>query len=415
MNLPLFLARKIYGGEGVRKRTSRPAVIISTIGVAVGLVVMLLSVSIMDGFKSQVRSKIVGLSAHIQVSEPASLGSYDTEPIQVSKVLTAKLADYPEVKHWQRYSIKPGMIKTEEAFQGIILKGVGPEYDRSFFLDCLVEGEFPQFSDSVSTNSVVISRSLADKLELSLGDKIDVYLLQDYVRVRRLRVAGMYQTYFKDFDDVFLFTDIRMVNRLNGWEPDQASGVELQLHEEESLDDATVRIGADLYDETDDYGHHYCVTNMEQLNPSIFAWLEVLDVNIWVILALMIGIAGFTMISGLLIIIIERTSMIGTLKSFGADNTRIRHLFLWLSVFIIGRGMLWGNAIGLGFYFLQKQFGLIPFPNPETYYMDTVPVSLNPGTFLLLNIGTLLVSVLMLIGPSYLVARISPASSMRYE
>jgi len=415
MNLPLFLALRIYGGDDARKQVSRPAVVISILGVAVGLAVMLISVAVIVGFKSQVREKIVSLGAHVQVIEPTSVGNYDTQPIQLTEEFMAQLHDYPSVRHFQRFSLKPGMIKTDLAFQGMVLKGIGPEYDRSFFQNCLIEGEFPQFSDSVSSNQVVISKSMAEKMQLKLGDKIDTYFVQDNVRARRLQVVGIYQTYFSQFDDRFLFTDICMVNRLNLWEKDQVSGVELLLYDYDQLEDATLTIGADVYEKIDDYGHEYCAVNVEQLNPAVFAWLDVLNVNIWVILVLMIGIAGFTMISGLLIIIIERTSLIGTLKSFGAANTQIRRLFLWLSVFLIGKGMLWGNVIGLTFYFLQRCFGLIPLPDPETYYMDTVPVSLSLGHFLLLNIGTLLISILMLIGPSYIIAKIKPATSIRFE
>lgn len=328
--------------------------------------------------------------------------------------LLAILSDYPEVSHVQRYSTKMGMVKTAEAFQGMLLKGIGPEYDLSFFRHHLLEGEFPQFSDSASSNRVVISKSLADKLKLKLGDKIDTYYIQDDIRARRLKIVGIYQTNLAEYDNLFMLTDLCLVNRLNKWESDQASGIELSLRDYNRLEEMTYEIGDDLNGVIDRFGQEYCVRNIEQLNPSIFAWLGILDVNIWVILVLMIGVAGFTMISGLLIIIIERTSMIGVLKSLGANNDTIRRLFLWFAVFLIGKGMLWGNAIGLAFYFVQRHFGLFKL-DPETYYMDTVPVSFNIWLFLLLNVGTLLASVLMLLGPSYLITRIHPASSMRYE
>lgn len=277
-----------------------------------------------------------------------------------------------------------------------------------------MEGELPQFSDTASSNRVVISKALATKLRLKLGDKIDTYYIQDDIRARRLQIVGIYQTNFSEYDNLFLLTDLYLVNRLNNWEPGQVSGAELQVRDYDRLEEITYQIAADLDGMEDRYGEDYCVRNVEQLNPQIFAWLSILDVNIWVILILMAGVAGFTMVSGLLIIIIERTSMIGILKSLGANNTTIRKVFLWLSVFLIGKGMLWGNAIGLAFYFLQKWFGIFKL-DPETYYMDTVPVSFNILLFLLLNIGTLLASVLMLLGPSFLITRIHPANSMRYE
>lgn len=414
MDLSRFIALRIYRNSEPGKQVSRPAVLIAMIGIAIGLAVMIIAVSVIVGFKSEVREKVVGFGAHIQISNLDAVRSYETRPVVVGDSMLTALSAYPEVKHVQRYSTKPGMIKTSDAFQGIVLKGVGPEYDRAFFCRHLVEGDLPQFSDSASSNRVVISKSLAGKLKLKLGDKIDTYYIQEDVRARRLVIAGIYQTNFSEYDNLFLLTDLNMVNRLNKWEPDQVSGVELELRDYGTLEETTYRIAADTDERPDRNGAEYCVRNVEQLNPQIFAWLGILDVNIWVILILMIGVAGFTMVSGLLIIIIERTSMIGVLKSLGADNFTIRKVFLWFSVFLIGKGMLWGNVIGLAFYFVQHWFGLFKL-DPETYYMDTVPVSFNIWLFLLLNAGTLLASVLMLLGPSYLITRISPATSIRYE
>lgn len=414
MSFSRFIALRIYREQHPEKQVSRPAVLIAMTGIAIGLAVMIITVSVIVGFKREVRDKIVGFGAHIQVGNLEAAGSYETRPVVAGDSVLAMLSAYPEVRHVQRYSTKPGMIKTSDAFQGMVLKGVGPEYDRSFFCRHLVEGEFPDFGDSLSSNKVLVSRSLADKLRLGVGDKIDTYYIQDDIRARRLQVAGIYQTNFSEYDNLFLLADLNLVNRLNRWEPDQVSGVELQLYEYGTLEEATLRIAADMDGHADRNGEEYAVRNVEQLNPQIFAWLDILDVNIWVILILMTGVAGFTMVSGLLIIIIERTSMIGVLKSLGADNFTIRKVFLWFSVFLIGKGMLWGNVIGLAFYFVQHGIGVFKLA-PETYYMDTVPVSFNLWLFLLLNVGTLLVSVVMLLAPSYLITRISPATSIRYE
>ena len=397
MNLSRFIALRIYRSSDVGKQVSRPAVLIATIGVAIGLAVMIIAVSVIIGFKSEVRDKIIGFGSHIQIRNSDAARSVETRPIAVTDSMLAALADNSGVKHVQRYSTKPGMIKTSDAFQGMVLKGIGPEYGSSFFRRHLIEGEFPQFSDSASTNRVVISKAIADKLKLKLGDKIDTYYIQDDVRARRLTIVGIYQTNFSEYDNLFLLTDLCLVNRLNKWHPDQVSGVELELYDYDKLEETTYRIADEVGRHPDPYGAEYCVLNVEQLNPQIFAWLGILDVNIWVILILMIGVAGFTMVSGLLIIIIERTSMIGVLKSLGANNLTIRKLFLWLA-----------------FYFIQKWFGLFRL-DPETYYMDTVPVSFNLWLFLLLNVGTLLASIAMLLGPSYLITRIHPANSMRYE
>lgn len=414
MSLSLFIARRIYRESDGGKQVSRPAVLIAMAGIAIGLAVIIIAVAVVIGFKSEVRNKVIGFGSHIQIANMDAVNSYETHPVVVGDSMIAALTNHPDVSHVQRYSTKPGMIKTEDAFQGMVLKGVGPEFDPSFLKAYLVEGEIPVFSDSVSSNRVLISKSLATKMKLKLGDKIYTYYIQDDIRARRLTIAGIYQTNFSEYDNLFLLTDLSLVNRLNGWEPEQVSGVEIQVRDYDKLEDITYDIAVDTDNQRDRFGGVYYVRNIEQLNPQIFEWLGLLDLNVWVILFLMIGVAGFTMISGLLIIIIERTNMIGILKALGANNYTIRKTFLWLAVFLIGKGMLWGNAIGLAFCILQSQFGIFKL-DPESYYVDTVPVSFNILLFILINIGTLLASVLMLIGPSFLITKINPASSMRYE
>lgn len=414
MSLSLFIAKRIYRDHDGGKRVSRPAVLIAIIGIAIGLAVMIVSVAVVIGFKSEVRGKVIGFGSHIQVTNLDAVTSYETHPVEVGDSMMKALTTFPEIKHVERYSTKPGMIKTADAFQGMVLKGVGAEFDATFFKKHLIEGEFPTFSDSTSSNQVVISRSLASKLRLKLGDRIYTYYVQQEVRVRRLTIVGIYETNFSEYDNLFLITDLHMVNRLNGWEKDQVSGVELQVTDYDRLEEITNQLGEVTDNRIDRYGSVYYVRNILQMNPQIFAWLDLLDMNVWVILFLMVGVAGFTMISGLLIIILERTNMIGILKALGAGNYTIRKTFLWFSVFLIGKGMIWGNAIGLAFCFVQSYFGLFKL-DPQTYYIDTVPISFNVLLWLLINIGTLLVSVLMLIGPSFLITRINPATSMRYE
>lgn len=414
MSFSLFIARRIYRESDGGKQVSRPAVLIAMAGIAVGLAVMIIAVAVVVGFKSEVRDKVVGFGSHIQITNLDAVNSYETHPVVVGDSMMVALTGYPEVSHVQRYSTKPGMIKTDEAFQGMVLKGVGPEFDPHFIKEYLLEGEVPVFSDSVSTNKVLISKDLATKLKLKLGDKIYTYYIQDDIRARRLTIAGIYQTNFSEYDNLFLLTDLYTVNRLNGWQPEQVSGVELEVNDYNRLDDITYKIAEDTDNQHDLFGGTYYVRNIEQLNPQIFEWLGLLDTNIWVILVLMMGVAGFTMISGLLIIIIERTNMIGILKALGADNFTIRKTFLWFSVFLIGKGMILGNIIGLAFCFLQSYFHIFKL-DPTNYYMDSVPVYFNIWFLLLINAGTLLSSVLMLIGPSFIIAKINPASSMRYE
>lgn len=414
MSLSFFLARRIYSDSNAGKEVSRPAVLIALIGVAIGLAVMIITVSVVIGFKSEVRNKVVGFGSNIQITNSYAARSYDIRPVSVNDSLVTALSSLPYIKHVQRYSTKLGMIKTTDDFQGMVLKGVGQDFDPTFFSKHLVEGELPQFSDTSSSSKVVVSKAIATKLKLNVGDKIDTYFIQDDIRARRLLIVGIYQTNFSEYDQLFLLTDIYLVNRLNNWKPQQVSGVEVQINNYDFLEEATYSIADELDGMMDEYGEEYSVQNIEELNPQLFTWLSVLDVNIWVILILMIGVAGFTVVSGLLILIIERTSMIGVLKSLGANNTTIRKVFLWFSFFLIGKGVLWGNVVGLSFYFLQKWFGIFKLDH-NTYYMDTVPVSFNIPIFLLLNVSTLLVSVLMLLGPSFLITHIHPANSMRYE
>ncbi|MDR3118636.1 MAG: ABC transporter permease [Mediterranea sp.] len=415
MNLfSFFIARRIYQSEEGGKQVSRPAVLIAMVGIALGLAVMILSVAVVVGFKKEVRAKVTGLGSHIQITNFDGVRSYETKPIAAGDSIFRTLYAYPEVKHVQRYSTKPGMIKMDDAFQGMILKGVGQEFDASFFRNHLVEGEIPQFSDTVASNQVLISKTLAAKLKLKPEDKVYTYYIEDEVRARRFTIKGIFQTNISEYDNNFLMTDIYTVNRLKGWKYDQVSGLEIQVKDFSRLAETTYRIAIDTDRRLDRYGEPFYVRNIEELNPQIFGWLDMLDLNVWVILILMIGVAGFTVISGLLIIILERTNMIGVLKALGANNQTIRKVFLWLSVFLIGKGMLWGNLLGAGFYFVQTLFGVFKL-DPETYFVDTVPMSLNIWIYLSLNIGTLVVSLFMLIGPSYLITRIEPANSMRYE
>ena len=415
MNWKLFVARRIYRSKEGEKEVSRPAVLIATWGIAVGLAVMIVAVAVVVGFKHEVRDKVVGLGSDIVITNFDAQKSYETVPIVAGDSLLLQLRQTEGVKHVQRYSTKPGMIMTEDNFLGMVLKGVGSEYDWSFLKRHLQEGEIPAFTDTASTNRTLLSRVIADKLNLKTGDKLYTYYIEgDHVRARRLEVAGIYQTNFSMYDDLFLITDLYTVNRLNAWKDGQVSGVEMEVTDYGRLDEIKEGLREKVDMQTDRFGNTYYTRTVEEANPQIFAWLDLLDLNVWVILVLMTGVAGFTMISGLLIIILERTNMIGVLKALGADNLSIRKVFLSFSVLLIGKGMLWGNVIGLGFVAVQSLFRVFSL-DPATYYVDSVPVEFNVWLWLLLNVCTLLVSVLMLVGPSYLIAHIHPAKSIRFE
>ena len=415
MNWKLFVAQRIYRSREGEKEVSKPAVLIARWGIAIGLAVMIVAVAVVVGFKHEVRDKVVGIGSDIAITNFDAQKSYETMPIAAGDSLMEALRAQQGVKHVQRYSTKPGMIMTDDNFLGMVLKGVSQEYDWTFLRKHLQEGEIPVFSDSASTNRTLISRTIANKLHLKLGDKLYTYYISgDNVRARRLEVAGIYQTNFSIYDDMFLLTDLYTVNRLNAWQKDQVSGIELEVTDPAQLEAIKEGIRTQVDMVKDKYGGTYYTQSVEEQNPQIFAWLDLLDMNVWVILILMTGVAGFTMISGLLIIILERTNLIGVLKALGADNLAIRKVFLSFSVFLIGKGMLWGNVIGLAFVGVQSFFR--PFKlDPTTYYVDSVPVEFNVWWWVLLNVCTLVVSVLMLVGPSYLIAHIHPAKSIRFE
>ena len=415
MDWKLFVARRIYRSKEGEKEVSKPAVLIAMWGIAIGLAVMIVAVAVVIGFKHEVRDKVVGIGSDITITNFDAQKSYETVPVVVGDSLLDALRSMEGVKHVQRYSTKPGMIMTEDNFLGMVLKGVSQEYDWKFLKEHLQEGEIPSFTDSASTNRTLVSRTIANKLNLKLGDKLYTYYISaENVRARRLEVAGIYQTNFSIYDNMFLLTDLYTVNRLNAWQADQASGIELEVADVSRLEETKEAISAEVDMLKDRYGATYYTQTVEESNPQIFAWLDLLDMNVWVILILMTGVAGFTMISGLLIIILERTNMIGVLKALGADNLAIRKVFLSFSVFLIGRGMLWGNIIGLSFVFIQSQFHLFKL-DPSIYYVDSVPVAFNLWWWVLLNVCSLLASVLMLVGPSYLIAHIHPAKSIRFE
>ncbi|MCH4148263.1 MAG: ABC transporter permease [Prevotella sp.] len=415
MNLPLFIARRIYSDQGDKRKVSRPAIRIATAGVAIGLAVMLVSLSVVFGFKHSIQNKVIGFGSHIQVGDFMTLQGDEQYPIQMDDSMMAVLKNTPGVKHVERFALKQGILKTNTDFLGVAFKGVGPEFDSTFIHENMVEGSIPKFSDEASHNKILISKIMADKLNLKCGDKIFAYFIDHQgVRARRFTICGIYQTNLTQYDQVTCFTDLYTAVKLNGWEPDQTSGAELTVKDFSKLAE-TEQILINKVNRTEDhYGETYSSRTIQEVNPNIFHWLDLLDLNVWMILVLMIAVAGVTMISGLLIIILERTTMIGVLKALGARNRMIRKTFLWFAVFIIGKGLLIGNLLGIGIILLQHFTGLVKL-NPTTYYVSTVPVEINIPVFILLNIATLLVSIFVLIAPSYLISHIHPAKSMRYE
>ena len=414
MNLELFIARKIqFSNDKQGKKTSRPAVRIATAGIAIGLTVMIAAIAVVVGFKKEIRDKVSGFGSHILITNLDANSTYETMPIIVDSQMINSILVIDGVRHVQRFATKPGIIKTEDEFQGIALKGVDGDFDWNFIKNHLVEGNVLKISDTICTGAL-ISQNIAQKLHLKLGDDFVTYFIQDKVRARKFIVEGIYSTNFGDYDKLFILADIRHIQKLNGWQENEISGLEILIDDFDNLDKVADNVFAQTANRFDDSGASYYVRTIRDINPQIFSWLDLLDINVWVILILMLSVAGFNMISGLLIIILEKTNMIGILKSLGSADWSVRKIFLYQSFFLIGKGMFWGNVIGLSLCIIQHYTGVIKL-DPATYYVSAVPVSLNITWLLLLNIASFAVSVLMLIAPSYIIAKISPAKSIRFE
>ena len=412
MSFELFVARRLFVSQKGTKRISKPAVLIAQWGVAVGILVMILSVCIVIGFKHNVREKIVGFGQHIQVRNYEGT-MYGESPVTASDSLLASLAVLPGVDNVQKYVQKPGLIAVGDEFDGIMLKGVGSDYDFSFFSEYLKEGEIPQFSDTASSSSILLSRVLADRMQIKTGDKVNVYFVQSGVKARRFTVRGLYETDLSEMDNVVALTDIYTVRRLNGWASDKCTGIELSVADYDNLEQVRDTVASVMDAEASSNYEKLYVQTVEEMNPALFAWLDILDGTVWVILVLVLGVAGFTMISGLLILILEKSNLIGVLKAIGAKDVSIRRVFLYYAMFIIGRGMLYGNAIALVLCLVQYYSGIVKL-DAEMYYMDRVPVEFT-WWLLPLNIAMFLLSTAMLVLPSMLISRIEPTKAIRFE
>ena len=417
MNFPLFIARRIYSDHiGDQQKVSKPAIRIAVAGVAIGLAVMIISVCVVLGFKHTIRDKVVGFGSHIQVANFYTLqSSAIDQPIAIGDSMMNVLKRTDGVKHVQRFAMKQGILKTDNDFLGVMFKGVGPEFDSTFIHKNMVEGSIPHFSDQQSTNRILISKDMANKLRVKAGDRIFAYFIGDGgVRTRRFTISGIYQTNLAQYDKTTCFCDLYTARKLNAWTDDMVTGAELTVNDFKQLSTTASDIISRINRTQDQYGNTFSSKTIRELSPQIFSWLDLLDLNVWIILAIMTAVAVVTMISGLLIIILERTTMIGVLKALGARNSTVRHTFLWFAAFIIGKGLLIGDALALALILLQKFTGFAKL-DPQTYYVDVVPVELDWMLIVALNVATMLIALFVLIAPSYLVSHIHPAKSMRYE
>ncbi len=414
MNVAFFLAKRFYRAQGKGKHLSSPTLHIATAGVATGLAVMIISICVVLGFKNEIRSKVIGFGAHIEVVNASSLSTPNAFPLEATPQLVAEVAGTPGVKHVQRFATTTGLLKTEDSFRGISLKGLAEDYDTTFLARYLVAGRLPRFSGKNSSNLVVISKQQADALGLKVGDRVYAYFFDQSIKTRRFEIAGIYRTDLTQFDKALAFTDLKTVDGINGWTPEQCSGLEVQVTDYDRVKATNLAIARKLNGQFNSHRATYSSFTIEELYPGIFDWLNLLDTNVWVILILMTCVAGVTMVSGLLILILERTAAIGILKALGADNGLIRRTFIHLSVFIIVRGLIVGNIIGLGLVGLQAAFGWAKL-DPANYYVESIPVLINGWLIAAVNLATLLITTLTLIGPSYLISHIQPAKAIRFD
>jgi len=404
----------LFALRNEERRVSRPAVTIAVWGIAVGLMVMILSVCIVLGFKKEIRQKVIGFGGNIEIINYQSIFNAEAQPIAFSKKMLGEIKATKGVHHVQTFCTKTGMLKTDEAFKGVVFRGVGEDYDTTFLARNMVEGRLPRFNSKKSSNEITLSRSACNELRLHVGDRVYAYFFAEQVKARRFTIVGVYETHLREFDGRLVFTDIYTTQRLNSWESNQYAGAEVLLDNFNETDDLTTAFVKRYNHTQDDYGVDYSVQSINELYPGIFTWLDLIDTNVYVILALMLVLSLFTMVSGLLIIILERTNFIAVMKSMGATNGQIRRIFLHFATRLVLRGVALGLVLGLGLAFLQKYFHLVRL-DASTYYIDTVPIEFSWPLLIILVVASLIISVLTLIIPTYLVSRIHPARVMRFE
>ena len=409
-----FVAKRLFAEGGSSGRASRLATGIATTGVAIGLAVMLVSVAIVLGFQKEVQDKVLGFGAHIKVLNYKSLSSQELSPIVIDDSLTSRLAAIPNVASVARFCTKPGMLKTDANFRGIAIQGIGQDYDRSFISNHLVKGEMPQFTDTVGSGKLVISQAMAREMQVDVGETIYAYFFEQTVRARKFTVAGIYRTNLTDFDKNFAYTDLYTIHRLLDWDSQQYAGAEIRLQDFDRLNETLHAVVNEVNHKQDAYGEYYSSMSIRMEHPQIFGWLQLLDMDIAVILILMICISIFTSVSGLLIIILERTNFIGIMKALGARNRQMRYLFVNYALLIIVRGIVLGNVLAFALILLQKYTGIITL-DPDVYYVEAMPVLVNWLWVACIDVGTLIVSALAMIVPSFVVSHITPAKSIRFE
>ena len=407
MSGPKFIADRIFSLS--KENLSSTVMRLAVTSVSLSIIVMLVAWAVVVGFKNQIRDKVIGFVAPIHVQSLDKNESVEETPFVLDSLVISRLNSVDGISHYQMVANKAGMIKTDDEIQGVVLKGVDENYDWSYFRSSLIAGQTPEYHAGERSNEVLVSKVIADKMLLGVGDDVRVWFIDNdmQARGRKFSVSGVFETGLYEFDERFVFADLNQIRKLNGWSDQEAGLLEIALNDNADAEQVNEKLYFALPSNLASY-------TARESNPQVFDWLDLLDTNVWLIMGLMLLVAGITVISMLLIIIIERTSTIGLLKAMGANNKFIREVFLLRSMRILLIGMLIGNAIGLALCFLQQYFGIVKLP-AETYYLSAVPIELHLSTLIFINLGTFLLWVLMLLIPTSVINRISPTKSIRFE
>ncbi len=407
MNTELFITRRIAFTKG--KSFSRFIIRVAVAAVALSVMVMIVAGAMVTGFQKDISNKIFDFWGHIHIQKDKHSSSYEDEPITISPTLYDSLKKINGITHIQAFAHKAGIIKTDSDIEGIVLKGIGKDFDWNLFSQYIVAGTRIYPGDSADYKKIIISQTTANRLRLKLHDKMRLFFLKDNEQVGRVfTIAGIYKTGLLEYDKVYALVDIAQIRWLNGWTNDQVGGYEIFVNNTNRIDELSKIINEDYISRTID------AVTIKEVYPNIFDWLNLQNLNEWIILALMTTVAIINMITALLILILDRTNMIGVLKSLGASNWTIRKIFLLFAGYIISLGLIWGNLIGIGFCLIQKYFHIIRLPE-ESYYISFAPINLNPVFILIVNVATLVACLLVLIIPSYLITRIQPVKAIRFS
>jgi lipoprotein-releasing system permease protein len=405
LNFPFFIAKRLSTDR--QSGFSALIIRIAIVAVAISVAVMIIAVAIVKGYKYEIRNKIIGFNTHIQISRLDMNNSYQSTPLVADTLLEHLLASTDGIVHVQRFAVKAGIIKTKDEFEGVVLKGIDRNYNWRFIREHLQEGTVLSLPDSVTSNDIILSQKTVDKLRLKLGDPVVMCFVQEPLRVRKLKLAGIYKTGFDEMDALYAFADMRHIQKLNSWGPDQVNGYEISLSDYDRLDEITGKVMGIV-------PYNMDVQSIRKMHPQLFDWLNLLDLNTVIIIILMIVVACINMSTALLILIVERSNMIGILKALGARNMAVGNLFLYMAAYLMAGGMLIGNIVGIGLCWSQQKWAWFKLPQ-ESYYLSEVPIRFDTTDILLINGGAFIVCLLVLIVPSRFVLRISPVKAIRFE